>query len=112
MPMWSVVNFLGLLIVVSYSYFALEIKFRNASDIRDLRIQVDHLHEEYEALSHTVEARIQALESTTYVDLLHEVQKNNHVPSVLETWQKNRDAAIIKRLDALERWRLSAEPTK
>ena len=103
LPVWSVVKFFGVVMLVSYAYLAMQIRMTNAHELRRLRTDVEKLQLDYVVMTDSLQGRLQALEATTYVDIIQELEKKKLLPPVLETWQKNRDALINRRLEALER---------
>lgn len=107
---WSWLQFITIVVLSAYAYIALNIRYTNAEEIRKLRTDVERLEHTYMALSDALQLRVQALESTTYVDVLAELQKRStQVRPLIEAWQKNRDTNVNQRLQALERWRYRME---
>jgi hypothetical protein len=108
---WNWFQFVVVLLLSSYTFIASQVPYRNAEEISKLHTEIQQLERTYLALSESIQTRVQALESTTYVDVLSELKKRSPAQSTLalERWEKNREAIIDKRLDTLERWRYTVD---
>lgn len=108
---WNWFQLVVTVFLTTYIFVAFQVPHRNAEEIRELRAELERVEHVYIALSDSLQLRIQALESTTYVDVLAELKKQGAKSGsvALERWEKNRAAVIDKRLDTLEKWRYSVD---
>ena len=104
------VQFTAIVMLMVYAYISLQIRYVNANEIARLREEVARAERVYRSGLDALDLRVQALEATTYVDVLAELQKRPvQNRAAIEAWMKNRDSITNERLRALELWRYRVE---
>lgn len=77
-PAWGIIQYLGILVVLTYAYIGFQMRISTAQELQDVRIQVEKLQQDYTLMSESLQARIKVLESITYVDVMNELHKQKN----------------------------------
>ncbi len=112
---WLEPGLLVLLVLLPFVIVALFITNGRVSEqaqaIHELRFDIAQQRAEASGLlmtaAQTVTDRIENLEYAIYVEVRNEIDKKRRPVTPAETWQRQRDEELRKRLAALEKWRLA-----